>query len=1359
MSFFRRFLMGTMFLLCTVSLVIAHNPPPGGDSTNTFFSPELLGGNSSVTGGPFEPSLPGELTVNPALSAAEQRITVDASYAAIVSAGDQSGVGHLVNIGALYPTRWGVLGASSHFIRSEFDSLPLDTALFMHGSIAKDLTDRIYAGVGLLAGVGEGWGLSGELGIVYLAGDLAFLKNAKIGFSVTGLGRTFTPDTWGLDGDDPTGYASAFTPHAGIAGTLLQTKDVKLGASVDLSAPTVQNLVLDTGIDAVIRNKVTIRTGWNFNMKETAEDAQTYIPSFGISVNLKLNSPDKDSFLARQGWAQSEITPSIGVKPLFEDLYAIGAGFNARLGVKDTTPPEITAEYPEPLYISPNNDGVQDTLLFPVELKDERDIVAWSFVVQDTDGNTVRTIENKELRPEMQDIKSFWSAVTRAKQGVALPESIRWDGIADSGETAPDGEYTFYLTAEDDNGNYSRSGDFTMFIDSTAPAIAVSMPSGANGMIFSPDGDGNKDTFRIALSGSEEDSWKAEFLDATGTVIRTITATGKPEQTVWDGTTDSGAIVPDSVYSYRISATDRAGNTTAEQVDNIIVDTVKPAINISIGHNAFSPNSDGVRDTMTLEPSMPVTAGLVQWSVSIISADGTASRVFRGTGKPAPIAYDGKNDDGNLLREGRYQALFAAVYSNGHSPEVKSAAFDLDITPPDAQVRSREKIFSPVGDGKLDTVTFTQQTSREESWTGDIYELGQDGEPRGKAIRTFDLGPAPDSSLVWDGRDNGGNLAKDGVYGFQLSATDRAGNTGKSAVAKVELNTEKADVILQLNVTAFSPNGDGSRDTIVFTPILKAATPTDNYRLTIAKTDGTVVKTFAGNGSVPKTITWNGVMDPTAGSDTGARAADGTFRALLEVTLINQQTSRSASPDFLLDTVFPSIEVSAPYTLFSPNRDGNRDVLKVSQSSSQEELWTGVISTGNNTVVQTRTWRGKADGFEWTATDDTGNLVADGMYTYTVSCTDTAGNTTVRRIADITVDSRTPKAYITAANAAFSPNGDTVLDQQQLSIVTSLPDGLASWEVRIIPDNGKTAGNAVKTWNSSKSETLPATIRWDGRNDDGTVLQGSYYAEIALTYHKGDRVTARSTSFISAVEAPELNVRLSPRYFSPDNDGIDDELYIELSAKSIVPFEEWSFEIREPQGTAGNVFWKASGKDRITEQMIWDGRSVKGELVQSATDYPFTLTVKDSVGMVSVVRGYVPVDVLVIRNKGQLKIAVPSIIFRENAADFNGLDKEIVDKNVQVLKRIAEIINKFRDYRIQIEGHANNVTGTQKEEDSELIPLSRERAQAVREFLVRNGVDGSRLSTIGLGGTQPVVERADRENWWKNRRVEFILIK
>ena len=40
-------------------------------------------------------------------------------------------------------------------------------------------------------------------------------------------------------------------------------------------------------------------------------------------------------------------------------------------------------------------------------------------------------------------------------------------------------------------------------------------------------------------------------------------------------------------------------------------------------------------------------------------------------------------------------------------------------------------------------------------------------------------------------------------------------------------------------------------------------------------------------------------------------------------------------------------------------------------------------------------------------------------------------------------------------------------------------------------------------------------------------------------------------------------------------------------------------------------------------------------------------------GQTSVVKGYIPVDVLVIRDGDRLKIAVPSIIFRENGASYN----------------------------------------------------------------------------------------------------------
>jgi outer membrane protein OmpA-like peptidoglycan-associated protein len=143
--------------------------------------------------------------------------------------------------------------------------------------------------------------------------------------------------------------------------------------------------------------------------------------------------------------------------------------------------------------------------------------------------------------------------------------------------------------------------------------------------------------------------------------------------------------------------------------------------------------------------------------------------------------------------------------------------------------------------------------------------------------------------------------------------------------------------------------------------------------------------------------------------------------------------------------------------------------------------------------------------------------------------------------------------------------------------------------------------------------------------------------------------------------------------------------------------------------------------------------------------------------------GVIGIDVLVIRDGDNLKIAVPSIQFRSNAADFNGLPAAVVATNNRVLGRVAQILNKFRDYKVTVEGHANPTTlpgaAREREESTELVPLSEKRAQVVVDILVRNGVARSRLSSTGVGGQRTVAAWDDENNRWKNRRVEFILIK
>jgi outer membrane protein OmpA-like peptidoglycan-associated protein len=109
-------------------------------------------------------------------------------------------------------------------------------------------------------------------------------------------------------------------------------------------------------------------------------------------------------------------------------------------------------------------------------------------------------------------------------------------------------------------------------------------------------------------------------------------------------------------------------------------------------------------------------------------------------------------------------------------------------------------------------------------------------------------------------------------------------------------------------------------------------------------------------------------------------------------------------------------------------------------------------------------------------------------------------------------------------------------------------------------------------------------------------------------------------------------------------------------------------------------------------------------------------------------------------------------------------DVNTFEKNIRILDRIAEILQKYRSYDIRIEGHAVRVHWEdeergKQEEREELGPLSKARAETVKTALVERGVDAERLVTVGLGGTEPIVPHSDLEERWKNRRVEFILIR
>ena len=1044
-------------------------------------------------------------------------------------------------------------------------------------------------------------------------------------------------------------------------------------------------------------------------------------------------------------------------------------------------------------YISPNNDGVQDELVVPLDIKDKRYISEWSFVVTDKNGNILRTIGNKHKRADTatdvfknlfsgEGFKGFFDNLGKTfapKSGVEVPSEVRWNGVFDSGEIAPDGTYFYYLSAKDDNDNESRTKTYSVVVDNTPPQIDLIQPKESE-KIF---GAGLKPTINIKQTGSEEDLWTAKISDISGNIVRNYSwQNSSPKNISWEGENDNLSAVSEGVYIYEVTCTDKAGNTSQKAVvSNIIYDAIPRSVNLSIQGSPFSPNNDNVKDIISVFPSVQNTSGLMRTKIEILDKTGKIYRTIELdkekfiNNEISSIEYDGKDDKGYFLFDGEYQLAFSAIFNNGQEPKM-SRNIIIDNLAPRASLYAESDVLSPDGDGNKDTITFVQTASSEKLWNASVVDQ------YGNSVKTWSFGGIPPEQISWNGIDDKGNLATDGFYYYVLSATDSAGNIGEYKTENgFELDTQKTEIILKTNDIAFSPNGDGVKDVIEFTPIIKNTSGIDRYSLSVLDSTGNVVRMWYDTKNLPASFKWNGL------SDEGERCPDGNYSATLQTISKNGSEALASTQSFELDTVYPKIDsLSLPYLTFSPNEDGKKDILKVELETSLEDLWQGSIKSNKNDVVKNLAWQGKATSFDWDGSDEEGNLVKDGTYQFDISCTDKAGNKVAKKIENIVLDTRVTKAYFTADLDAFSPNGDGTKDLQKLSINATPKDGIEAWKVSILDGSGKIAAS----WSTKDSKDLPSVINWDGKVNQegysikisdvtvpvpvGAVVEGNFVAQLNLEYVKGDSVSVTTSSFVCSITPPSLTVQTAPKYFSPDNDGLDDDLYIKLKGESSVPLASWSFEIKNPQGSGS--FLKRSGTSTITERLIWDGYSNSGELVQSATDYPYVFTATDTLGMTSKVEGFIAVDVLVIRVGDVLKMQIPSIIFRADKADFVGKDKDavhglsadVITNNERVLQRVADILNKFRDYNVVIEGHANNLSNTEEEETATvlngqpnipLVPLSKDRAEYVKSRLVKYGVNESRLSTEGKGGRYPVAPSTDRNVSWKNRRVEFILQK
>ena len=286
--------------------------------------------------------------------------------------------------------------------------------------------------------------------------------------------------------------------------------------------------------------------------------------------------------------------------------------------------PKIYGFIAEDPAISPNGDGVRDRATI-------------GFTVSQTAG----------WRLEIRDAAG---ALVRQFTGEGTVVEVTWDGRDDGGEILPDGAYSLRADATSAAGE-ARPATASVRLDTEAPRVdGVRLSPDP----FSPNGDGSKDAATLAFVPGEGGAARVSVIADDDAVLRRLTGwktvTAASQRVRWDGRVGSSSSLrpaAEGVSTLLLEVRDPAGNTTSLRRRVTVDRTLKLT---SVSRKTFSPNGDGVHDTVTLAFRLTRAADV---TVTVVRAGSTVRtlRLGRLAAGARSVTWDGRLEGGAGTRE------------------------------------------------------------------------------------------------------------------------------------------------------------------------------------------------------------------------------------------------------------------------------------------------------------------------------------------------------------------------------------------------------------------------------------------------------------------------------------------------------------------------------------------------------------------------------------------------------------------------------------------------------------------------------------------------------------------------------------
>ncbi|MFM7197961.1 MAG: beta strand repeat-containing protein, partial [Chloroflexota bacterium] len=643
---------------------------------------------------------------------------------------------------------------------------------------------------------------------------------------------------------------------------------------------------------------------------------------------------------------------------------------------------------------------------------------------------------------------------------------------------------TLTLASPGDSGSLGNAK--ALVIDTTAPTVSITAPTASSYT--------NATAPTLSASVTDGVGVATVQFQITGAGGSTFANTGSAITSATTGSTysytmPSGTLSTDGVYQVRAVATDTAANSTTSSVVSFTVDTTRPAVALEYAIASSVPANATAASNLIYNPSLsrPVKAGEVV-VVKAVATDTVGGVTATTLGSAMSVAFSGVTGSGTATvgtlgatdltgyftytvaasTNGTVTVAATAPDAAGNSATTSgTTTFTVDTTAPDAPTN----LTFTVNDGT--TVTNALNATNTSFSVGADITVGQVGSAGGTAELLIDgasFSPTAITASVSNTASSvtlaSGTTTTAGLQSLftagttrvlTVKLTDSAGNATTSTANRSILADYTAPTVLTVATSASGSKTTGASVAITVT-MSEAVTTSASATLTLET--GTTDRNAtcpAVTTSTTLTCTYAVVSGDTASRldyvATSSLATSGTVRdaAGNAATLTLPATGGSGlyTANVVIDTTPPNAPtVALTSTDSGTASDRVTNVAPVIGVTAEAGSTVAVTATKDGTAFTLFTGLSSISGtgsqVSWTplgvpASGSTGAALADGVYVFSFTQTDSAANVqSTASSLTVTVDTTPPTSTTVALTSTDSgTSGDRVTNVAPVIGVTA----------------------------------------------------------------------------------------------------------------------------------------------------------------------------------------------------------------------------------------------------------------------------------------------------------------------------------